>query len=319
MKTISFVIPCYASEGSVALVIEEIRTVVTQRPEWDYEIVAVNDCSPDGVMEVLRREAAEDPKVKVLDLARNGGRHCALMAGFHVTSGDYIVCIDDDLQCPTERVWDLLAPLESGAYDVSIAKYRKKKQSAFKNFGSRFHDHVSNWLLGKSKELKFSNFSAMRTFVRDEVTRYRNPYPYISGLMLRSTSRVVNVEMEERERTIGTGHYTLKKSFALWMNSFTAFSVKPLRISTACGCVCALLGLADVLYIVVHKLIDPAVPAGYSSLMAAILFIGGMILFMLGLIGEYVGRIYISLNNSPQFVVRETLNVAPERKEKLVL
>lgn len=319
MKTISFVIPCYASEGSVALVIEEIRTVVAQRPEWDYEIVAVNDCSPDGVMEVLRQEAAEDSRVKVLDLARNGGRHCALMAGFHVTSGDYIVCIDDDLQCPTEQVWDLLAPLESGEYDVSIAKYRKKKQSAFKNFGSRFHDHVSNWLLGKNKELKFSNFSAMRTFVRDEVTRYRNPYPYISGLMLRSTSRVVNVEMEERERTIGTGHYTLKKSFALWMNSFTAFSVKPLRISTACGCVCALLGLVEVIYIIIHKLMDPAVPAGYSSLMAAILFIGGMILFMLGLIGEYVGRIYISLNNSPQFVVRETLNVAPERKEKLVL
>lgn len=152
--------------------------------------------------------------MKVVDLAKNGGRHCALMAGFHVTSGEYVVCIDDDLQCPTERLWDLLAPLESGEYDVSIAKYRKKKQSAFKNFGSKFHDVVSNWLLGKDKELKFSNFSAMRRFVRDEVTRYRNPYPYISGLMLRATSRVVNVEMEERERTIGTGHYTFRKSFA---------------------------------------------------------------------------------------------------------
>ena len=115
------------------------------------------------------------------------------MAGFHVTRGEYVVCIDDDLQCPTERLWDLLAPLESGEYDVAIAKYRKKKQSAFKNFGSGVQDRVSNWLLGKDKELKFSNFSAMRRFVRDEVTRYRNPYPYISGLMLRSTSRVVNV------------------------------------------------------------------------------------------------------------------------------
>ena len=292
MKTISFVIPCYASEGSVALVIEEIRATVAQKPDYDYEIVAVNDCSPDRVMEVLRAEAARDPKVKVVDLAKNGGRHCALMAGFHVTRGEY---------------------------DVAIAKYRKKKQSAFKNFGSRVQDRVSNWLLGKDKELKFSNFSAMRRFVRDEVTRYRNPYPYISGLMLRSTSRVVNVEMEERERTIGTGHYTFKKSFALWMNSFTAFSVKPLRISTACGSLCALLGLIDVVYIVIHKLLNPSVPAGYSSMMAVILFIGGMILFMLGLIGEYVGRIYISLNNSPQFVVRETLNLDEERKENLIL
>ena len=177
MKTISFVIPCYASEGSVALVMEEIRQTVAQRPEYDYEIVAVNDCSPDRVMDVLREEAARDERVKVVDLAKNGGRHCALMAGFHVTSGEYIVCIDDDLQCPTERLWDLLAPLESGEYDVSIAKYRKKKQSAFKNFGSKVQDMVSNWLLGKDKELKFSNFSAMRRFVRDEVTRYRNPYP----------------------------------------------------------------------------------------------------------------------------------------------
>ena len=319
MKTISFVIPCYASEGSVALVMEEIRATVAQRPDYDYEIVAVNDCSPDRVMEVLRAEAARDPKVKVVDLAKNGGRHCALMAGFHVTRGEYVVCIDDDLQCPTERLWDLLAPLESGEYDVAIAKYRKKKQSAFKNFGSGVQDRVSNWLLGKDKELKFSNFSAMRRFVRDEGTRYRNPYPYISGLMLRSTSRVVNVEMEERERTIGTGHYTFKKSFALWMNSFTAFSVKPLRISTACGSLCALLGLIDVVYIVIHKLLNPSVPAGYSSMMAVILFIGGMILLMLGLIGEYVGRIYISLNNSPQFVVRETLNLDEERKENLIL
>ena len=213
MKTISFVIPCYASEGSVALVMEEIRQTVAEKPEFDYEIVAVNDCSPDNVLSVLRQEAEADPKVKVIDLAKNGGRHCALMAGFHVTTGDYVVCIDDDLQCPTDQLWNLLAPLEAGNYDVSIARYAKKKQSAFKNFGSSVHNKVSDWLLGKDKNLRFSNFSAMRRFVRDEVIRYRNPYPYISGLMLRATSRVCNVDMEERERTIGAGHYTFKKRF----------------------------------------------------------------------------------------------------------
>ena len=319
MKLISFVIPCYGSEGSVALVMDEIRANVALRGDCEYEIVAVNDCSPDGVMEVLRAEAARDPRVKVVNLARNGGRHCALMAGLHVTEGDYIVCIDDDLQCPTERLWDLLAPLESGEYDVSIARYRKKKQSFLKNMGSRFHDRVSNWLLEKDKSLKFSNFSAMRRFVRDEVIRYRNPYPYISGLMLRATSRVVNVDMEERARTIGEGNYTLRKSFALWLNSFTAFSIKPLRLSVFCGILCAFLGLVNAVFTVVHKLLHPAIPAGYSSMMAVMLFIGGMILFVLGLIGEYVGRIYISLNNSPQFVVRETLNLEETEEEALKL
>ncbi|MCD8145706.1 MAG: glycosyltransferase [Clostridiales bacterium] len=309
MQTISFVIPCYASEGSVALVMDEIRTVVAQRPEYDYEIVAVNDCSPDGVLAVLRQQAAQDRRVKVIDLAKNGGRHNALICGCHYTTGDYVAFIDDDLQCPTDRFWDLLVPLESGEYDVSIAKYPKKTQSGLKNFGSKVNDSVANWLLGKDKDLKFSNYSVMRRFVKDEVIRYTNPYPYLSGLMLRATSRVTNVTMEERERTIGVGHYNFKKSFALWMNSFTAFSVKPLRLATTLGVVCAIVGCVLALYTIIHKLMVPTVAVGYSSLMATMLFLGGMIMFLLGLIGEYIGRIYISLNNSPQYVVRETLNV----------
>jgi undecaprenyl-phosphate 4-deoxy-4-formamido-L-arabinose transferase len=312
MQTISFVIPCYASEGSVALVMDEIRSVVGQRAEYDYEIVAVNDCSPDNVLSVLREQAEKDPKVLVIDLAKNGGRHNALICGCHYATGDYVVFIDDDLQCPTDQLWNLLAPLESGNYDVSIAKYPKKTQSGFKNFGSKVNDAVANWLLGKNKDLKFSNFSIMKKFVKDEVIRYTNPYPYLSGLMLRATSRVTNVVMEERERTIGVGHYNFKKSFALWMNSFTAFSVKPLRIATTCGVLCAVVGVVMALYTIIRKLVVPSVAIGYSSLMAVQLFVGGMIMFMLGLIGEYVGRIYISLNNSPQYVIRETLNVEKE-------
>lgn len=312
MQTISFVIPCYASEGSVALVMDEIRSTVGQRPEYDYEIVAVNDCSPDNVIAVLRQQAAQDKKVKVIDLAKNGGRHNALICGCHYVTGDYVVFIDDDLQCPTDRLWDLLAPLESGDYDVSIAKYPKKTQSGFKNFGSKVNDIVANWLLSKDKNLKFSNYSVMKKFVKDEVIRYTNPYPYLSGLMLRATSRITNVVMEERERTIGQGHYNFKKSFALWMNSFTAFSVKPLRLATTCGILCAIIGVLMALYTVIRKLLIPTVAIGYSSLMAAQLFIGGMIMFMLGLIGEYIGRIYISLNNSPQFVVRKTYNLEKE-------
>ncbi|MCD7757304.1 MAG: glycosyltransferase, partial [Clostridiales bacterium] len=245
----------------------------------------------------------------VIDIAKNGGRHNALMCGCHYTTGDYVAFIDDDLQCPTDRFWDLLAPLESGEYDVSIAKYPKKTQSGLKNFGSKVNDTVANWLLGKDKDLKFSNYSVMRRFVKDEVIRYTNPYPYLSGLMLRATSRVTNVVMEERERTIGVGHYNFKKSFALWMNSFTAFSVKPLRLATTLGVICAIVGVITGIYTVIHKFLVPTVTVGYSSLMAAMLFLGGMIMFLLGLIGEYIGRIYISLNNSPQYVVRETLNV----------
>lgn len=306
---ISFIIPCYASENSIGLVIDEIKEKVAEKEEYDYEIIAVNDFSPDHEWEVLSEIAKANSKVKAINLAKNGGRHNALMCGCHYAKGDYIVFIDDDQQCPCDRLWDLILPLESGKYDVAIAKYPHKKQSGLKNFGSKVNDIVANWLLGKDKELKFSNFSVMKAFVKDEIIKYTNPYPYLSGLMLRATNRVINVEMEERERTIGVGHYSFKKSFSLWMNSFTAFSVKPLRLATGCGLVASAIGCIWGVYTIIRKLLDMNIQMGYSSTMAAILFIGGMIMFMLGLIGEYIGRIYISINNSPQYVVRDVINI----------
>ena len=319
-KLISFIIPCYKSEGSVHLVIEEIGETVAQRPGFDYEVVAVNDCSPDGTLEVLKRVAAKNPRVTAIDLAKNVGRHNALMCGCHRAQGDYIVFCDDDLQCPMDRLWDLLDPLlkdpSDDGYDVSIARYPKKTQAGWKNLGSKFNDSIATWLLGKDPDLKFSNFSAMKRFVKDEVVKYTNPYPYLSGLMISSTKRVCNVEMEERERTIGTGNYSLKKSISLWMNSFTSFSVKPLRLATFCGFAFAIIGLVFALYVIIRKIMLPYVALGYSSTMAALLFIGGMLMIMLGLIGEYIGRIYISLNNLPQFVVRDVYSAddvrAPE-------
>lgn len=305
---ISFVIPCYKSEGSVALVIDEIRNVIKEREGCQYEVIAVNDCSPDNVLEVLKKEAEKDKNVKVIDLAKNGGRHNALICGCNYAKGDIIVFVDDDQQCPVDRLWDLISPLENG-YDVSIAKYKKKKQAWWKNIGSKLNGLIANWILEKDKDISFSNFSAMKAFIKDEVIKYKNPYPYMSGLMVRSTKRITNVEMEERERTIGTGNYTFLKSFSLWLNNFTAFSVKPLRIAMMCGAVTSVGGFLFMIYIILRKLMSPHVEVGYSSMMAVILFIGGMIMIMLGLIGEYIGRIYISLNSAPQFVIRETVNI----------
>ncbi|MCD8384027.1 MAG: glycosyltransferase, partial [Clostridiales bacterium] len=231
VQLISFVIPCYNSEKSVSLVIQEIRDVIAQRPEYDYEVVAVNDCSPDHVLDVLIAEAQADRKVKVIDLAKNGGRHNALMAGYHVAEGKFVACVDDDCQCPLDRFWDLLAPLERGEADVAFAKYVKKQQSGLKNLGSWFNDVGSTWLMDKPRDLRFSNFSVMCRFIRDEIIRYDNPYAYVSGLMFRATSRVANVTMEDRARTIGTSNYTLRKSFQLLINSFTS-SYNKLKVNS---------------------------------------------------------------------------------------
>lgn len=309
MKKISFVIPCYGSENTIEFVINEINDVMKQRSEmYCYEIIAINDKSKDNVLSVLKNIAKKDTRVKVINLAKNFGKHSAVMAGFANVTGDYIVCLDDDGQCPMDRLWDLIKPLEDDKADYTMADYNHKKQSFFKNLGSALNSKISHILLNKPKDMNFSNFKAMKRFIVDEMVKYENPYPYLEGLTLRTTDNIETIPMEERERVAGTGSFTLRKSIALWMNGFTAFSVKPLRLATILGLICAFIGFIFGIVIVIRKMVNPAIPMGYSSIMAILLFIGGMIMLMLGLIGEYIGRIYISLNKSPQYIIKEKIN-----------
>ncbi|MDR1603974.1 MAG: glycosyltransferase [Gracilibacteraceae bacterium] len=308
MPKLSFVIPCYGSELTIERVIAEIGLVATQKPEYDYEIICVNDSSPDNVLPLLRRLAASDPRLTVVDLSRNMGKHSAVMAGYSLATGDIIINLDDDGQSPMPHLWELLLPLSEG-YDISMAKYPRKMQSRFKNFASRINAEMAHLLLGKPRSLAFENFSAVKRFVIDEVLKYQNPYPYLDGLYLRSTGKIANVVMEQRERSDGRGGFTFLKSLKLWLNGFTAFSVKPLRISTFLGAAVALAGFIYGLWIIIRKLfLVPEMSTGYPSIMSALLFIGGMIMMMLGMLGEYVGRIYISINKSPQYVIREIIH-----------
>lgn len=312
---LSFVIPCYGSEQTIQSVIEEIKNKVSENKDYDYEIVAVNDQSPDQVLEILKMIAKQDSKFVVIDLAKNMGKHAALMAGYAQCNGEIIISVDDDGQCPIECLWDLLKPLEEG-YDISVAGYRVKKQSRFKNFGSAVNEWMVRILLDKPKELKLSNFLAFKHFICEEILRYKNPYPYIDGLYLRTTRKIKNVFMEERERQGGVSGFTLKKSLSLWLNGFTAFSVKPLRITTIMGLFLAVVGLILAAFVVVKKLLIQDIAIGYSSIMATQLLIGGCILFSLGIIGEYIGRIYISLNSSPQYVIRQIFHYKNKEEEK---
>ncbi len=315
MKLLSFVIPCYGSEKTIEYVIDEIVEVVAQRKDYDYEIVCVNDASPDNVISVLEKLAKENKKIKVIDFSKNFGKHSAVMAGFSMTSGDYIVSLDDDGQCPMDRLWDLIDPLDEDKVDMTMAEYPKKKQAGWKNIGSSINSLMSRTLINKPKDLQFSNFFVMKSYMVEEILKYENPYPYLEGLILRTTDRILSVEMEERDRFAGRGNFTFFKSLGLWINGFTAFSVKPLRVATLVGSLFALIGFVFEIIIVINRLFNPKVPLGYSSTLAIMLFIGGIIMLMLGLIGEYIGRIYISLNNSPQYVIRKIINCERDNNE----
>lgn len=304
MDKVSFVIPCFRSEATLERVVDEIRRTMEALQEYCYEIILVNDCSPDRTMQVIEDLCEKYAGITGISLVRNFGQHAALMAGFRHVTGDIVICLDDDGQTPADEVGKFLAEIKAGK-DVVYAKYTNKQHSAFRNFGSKVNEIMTRFMLGKPKELYISSYFAAKRFVIDEVVRYQNCYPYVIGLVLRTTKNIGNVEVTHRQRTVGCSGYTLKALFALWFNGFTAFSIQPLRFATLIGVLCAGSGFLYGIYTIVKRLFDPNVPMGFSSLMAVLVFIGGMIMLMLGLIGEYVGRIYISLNNSPQYVIRE--------------
>ena len=311
---ISFVIPCYRSQATLPSVIREIQETMEGLGQYTYEVVLVNDCSPDDTFETIRELCRENANMTGINLAKNFGQHSALMAGFHQIKGDIVVCLDDDGQTPAGEVGKLLEGIEKGA-DVVYAKYAHKHHSGFRNWGSHVNELMTRVMLGKPKDLFVSSYFAARRFVVDEMIKYEYPYPYVIGLVLRTTKNIVNVEVNHRDRMEGTSGYTLGKLLGLWFNGFTAFSVKPLRIATVTGAGCAFLGFAYGIYTIIKKIFinPPGLVTGFSALMSVLVFMGGMLMLMLGLVGEYMGRMYISMNRSPQYVVREIVNCETEK------
>lgn len=306
MEKLSFVIPCYGSETTIEIVVNEIRETLKQRPEYDYEIILVNDCSPDRVWPRIRALALADSHITGIDLAKNFGQHAALMAGYRHCTGDLIISLDDDGQTPACELFTLVDKMKEG-WDVVYASYAHKMHSGFRNFGTWMNERMTESLIGKPKGLRVTSYFIMRRFIANEILRYENAYPYIEGLIFRATRNIANVPVTHHERMVGESGYTFSKLLALWFNGFTAFSVKPLRIATFCGSACACIGFLYGIYVVIRKLVDSSIEMGWSSIIASIFFLGGLILIMLGMIGEYIGRIYISINNAPQYTIRQVV------------
>ncbi len=227
---LSFVIPCYRSEKTVMTVVDEIEQTVAQRPEVRYEIVLVNDGSPDGVWNVIAERAKTDEHIVGINLAKNFGQHCALMAGYGQSQGKVVVSMDDDGQTPASEVFSLVDKLDEG-YDVVYATYPEYHQTWFRRIGSDFAAAVTSLVFDvKQKGPKGSSYFVLKRFVVDEIVRYNHPYPYISGLILRATRSITTVPVNHRERLSGTSGYRLKTLISLWVNSFTAFTVRPLEL-----------------------------------------------------------------------------------------
>ncbi|MGL4283715.1 glycosyltransferase [Eubacterium aggregans] len=305
-EKISFVIPCYRSEQTITAVVKDIKDTVRTRPEYDYEIILVNDGSPDDTYSILQQIAAANPEVVVVNLMRNFGQASAIMAGYHEVTGDLVINLDDDGQTDPKPMFTLVDRLKEG-YDVVYALYDNKHHSWFRNFGSKINDIMADHLIGKPRNLVFTSYFCAIRKVIDEVVKYDKPYPYVDGLVIRITRNVSSAPIHHKSREAGESGYTFGKLISLWLDGFTAFSVKPLRIATILGFVISLLGFIYGIHTIVMQFVNPSEISGWPSLISAVVFLGGVNMVLLGLVGEYVGRVYISMNNTPQFIVRNVI------------
>lgn len=313
---LSFVIPCYRSANTIGKVVEELtRTVETRAHEYDHEIILVNDGSPDDTARAIRELCPRYPGIVFVDLSRNFGQHSALMAGFHQVRGDIVICLDDDGQTPADQCFRLIDKVAEG-YDIVFAEYARREFSGFRNWGSRFNAACNHFFFGQPKDLKANSYFACQRFVIDSALSYPNPFPYVSGLLFQSVSRCCNVPVDHRARMEGQSGYTLKKLIALWANGVTAFSIKPLRLANYLGWITAAAGFLFAIITIIRKLLNPDMQAGWASTLSVMLLLGGMIIALIGIVGEYIGRIYLSINHYPQFVVRSITRggeAAPEK------
>lgn len=306
ISKISFVIPCYRSEKTIGGVIDEIESVMKGLSKYSYEIICVNDGSPDNTGGVLEELSSRDEHIVFCELARNFGQDGALMAGFHLVSGDLIICLDDDGQNPAEYIPDFINKIDEG-YDLVFAKYRKRKFNWIKNAGSAFNRWCSIHLTGTPKDIYINSYFAARRYVIEEVRKTRNPAPYVLGQVSTVTRRMANIDVEHRKREVGHSNYSMSRMIKLWADNLFAFSIIPIQISRWIGVVLTFFGFIFLVYTIIMYFFDPTVPLGWSSLMSVMLIFGGIILLAIGIMGEYIGRIYMLGNKNPQFVVREVI------------
>jgi len=308
MKTslISIVIPVFNAEETIEPLVKNIINELSG--EYSLEIILVNDYSDDNSEEKCIKLFHKNPKfIKFYSLAKNVGEHNAVMAGLNNMEGDYVVIMDDDFQNPVTEVAKLINYAKESDLDVVYTFYSKKYHSFLRNLGSKFNDFVATIMLKKPKNLYLSSFKILNKFISQEIIKYDLPFSYLDGLILRTTQNIGAIQVEHRPRIHGKSGYTFKKLVSLWLNMFTNFSILPLRIAIFTGFIFAIIGLVLGIQTVYAKFVYPDLPAGYASVITILSIFSGIQLMAIGMVGEYLGRTFLSLNKEPQFTIRRKL------------
>jgi glycosyltransferase involved in cell wall biosynthesis len=300
---LSIVVPLYNAAATLPALHQEISALEVA---GGHELILVNDGSRDETEAVALKLTRESRlPTRFLSLSRNFGEHNAVLAGLRVVSGRYVVTMDDDLQNPPAEALKLLAAAETEKRDVVFGVYEHKEHSWWRNAGSWLTNRIADFVVDKPRKLYLCSFRCLSRFVVDEITKSRTPYPYVDGLIFQVTQNVGTVLVRHVERTQGSSGYNLRKLIRLWISMLVNVSVLPLRLMTLAGMITSALGFLAVIEVVLERLVAKTPPTGWSSLMAAVLLLSGTQLLLLGILGEYVGRIYLGVSEKPQSVVRE--------------
>jgi glycosyltransferase involved in cell wall biosynthesis len=309
-RELSLVIPVYNGSATIGWLVDQIHAVLS---EVDFEVVLVNDGSADfseGACGLLVEKYPDT--VCYVHLARNFGEHNAVLAGLRHASGRYVAVLDDDGQGPPAEVLRMYDHAWRHDLDVVYGRYQNRQHAWPRRLGSWFNDKAANFALDKPRDIYLSSFKVMSRLVVDEVVKYNGPFPYLDGLILRITRNIGEIAVSHRPRRAGRSGYTLSKLVGLWMNMFLGFSVAPLRLAMGLGAAAAVLSLLTLAAIVVDKIwLNPQVTVGVPSVLCGIAFFAGVQLMLLGVLGEYVGRVFLQQNGAPQYVVRYTRRGTP--------
>lgn len=302
---LSIVVPVYNSAEILAKLVQVISEEINFVDQ--FELILVNDNSPDNSWDVIMELKKDYSFIKGICLMKNFSQHNAIMAGLNEASGEVVVTMDDDLQHRPSDIVHLYNKITEEKFDVCYTKFTNKRHHAWKRVGSRFNGFVANMLINKPDDLYLSPFRAVSKKVRDFMVEYDGPFPYVDGLILSVTNKITYIEVEHDSRLVGEGNYTLIKSIALWTKMATGFSISPLRAATYFGAFVSFGAFLLLCIFVIQKLLYDAMPDGWTSITTLILFFGGVQLLSIGIIGEYVGRIYLNINKKSQFLIRDKI------------
>ncbi len=310
---ISIVVPVYRSAPILPRLIEAISESLG---DLAYEVILVHDCGPDHSWDVIRTLSQKDARVRGVNLRQNAGQHNAIMAGLNFARGRIVITMDDDLQHSPSDIPLLCSKIEEG-YDVCYAQFRNREHVWWKRWGSRLNDRLACVLLDKPRDLYLSPFKAFRNVIRDEVIQYAGPSVYLDGLILSVTHNIATVEVDHHARSEGEGGYSLVRSISLLLRMSTITSIAPLRLATLAGFGLASLGaFLVVAFVVLRFTSKAAMPIGWFSLIMTVLVLGGVQLMALGIVGEYIGRIFLEVRKRPQFVVAATSNLSDRQLDR---